>query len=507
MSEIVIRNNSKLFKNIFFLSFLLIYSITITFLCSRLNVSNDEIFSLDTTSYDLKGVIKQSYNFEGQPPLYFLLLSLWRKINSGDFFARLFSVLSVALSSFVFYKLIQLINAARCSRWLIVLFLINPYTVWAALEIRLYAFVLLLSLISIYFILSFYIKGSKKHLYIFIVTCLLGVLTQYLYAYLIISFSLAILIFKGWKAFLRYVIYTLPVGLVLTYNVFYTTDPMLLAYINSVQNTFTERILNVFHSPQNLILGMHLLAVERIFRLAFLSLFIISVGYTYFKWYKRHRFADEVYYKSFNSIMISAFVFLIINSVFFAVTKLDYHDRYLTIAFPMFMLMFILFQLYPFLTRSIIYGTIAICYSLMLFKEYKYQVKEYDIRSLAGYINTIENKNEPICFYHKVLLLQFKHNYEGANMLVPLPDGLKFDSTYLAKIKDTSDLKTSIEMANPMSKSYILINDRTESRFEKDTDIKMLNNYLPTHYHITLDTLFYGHNKNFPLRIRRLEKK
>jgi hypothetical protein len=173
----------------------------------------------------------------------------------------------------------------------------------------------------------------------------------------------------------------------------------------------------------------------------------------------------------------------------------------------MFMLVLILFQIYSALTRSIIYGIIAICYILILFKEYKYQVKEYDIRSLASYINTIEKKDEPICFYHKVLSLQFKHNYVGKNTLVPLPDGLKFDSTYLTKIKDTSDLKISIEMANPMAKSYLLINDRTELRFEKDTDVKMLNNYLPTHYQITLDTLFYGHNKNFPLRIRRLEKK
>ncbi|GAB2830623.1 hypothetical protein GCM10027043_35840 [Ferruginibacter profundus] len=287
----------------------------------------------------------------------------------------------------------------------------------------------------------------------------------------------------------------------------YTTDPMELAYINSVTSSFSERMFSVFHSPQNLTLGMHLFSVDRIIRLSFFILFIILIIATYLKWYKINKSGNTTYFKSFNSILITAAAMVIINSVFFAATKLDYHDRYLTIAYPLFISVFLLFQIYPLVKRSIIFGTIAILYTCMLLSVYKYQVKEYDTRSLTKYIGTIENKDEPICFYHKVLSLQFKFNYSGKNALVPLPNGLKFDSSYLSKIKDTLDLRQSIENANPNSKTYLLINDRTEAHFENDADVKMLNSYLPSHYNITLDTIFYGHSKDFPLRIRRLEKK
>ncbi|MEI8060087.1 MAG: hypothetical protein WCG67_08020, partial [Ferruginibacter sp.] len=234
---------------------------------------------------------------------------------------------------------------------------------------------------------------------------------------------------------------------------------------------------------------------------------ILLTSYSYLKMLKTDEHDNKINLQIFNSIMIVAFLFLTINGVFFAITKIDYHDRYLTIAFPLFFIIFILFQTYPIIIRSIIYGTIGVCYCLMLFTEYRYQIKEYDIRTLSDYITTIEHKNEPICFYHKVLSLQFKYNYYGKNILVPLPDELKFDSSYLSKIKDTTNFKQSIEIANPMSKTYLLINDRTEQYLENDSDIKMLNHYISTHYHIILDTLFYGHSEHFPLRIRRLEKK
>ena len=507
MRGVAIKDNITGIKNIFFYTFILVYAAAITFLSARLNISNDEIFSLDTTSNNLSGVIRQSYNFEGQPPVYFILLSIWRNIDSSVFFGRLFSVLFVGLSAFVFYKFVRLITNEYCSRWIIILFLLNPYTVWTALEIRLYSFLLFISLTSIYFLLSYYIKGKSKYLYLFIFSCLVGLFTQYLYVYLIVAFSFAVLVFRGWKAFFKFFLYMLPLGLLFLYSLLHTTDPMALAYINSITNSFTERILMVLHSPQNLILGMHLLLVERIIRWAYLLLFILLISYTYIRWYKNNKLENTIYFKSFNAILLTAFILLSMVSAFFAITKLDFHDRYLTIAFPLFISVFLLFQTYPLLKRSLIFGTLAVLYIVMLIPQYRYQVKEYDTRSLTKYIAKIEKKDEPICFYHKVLSLQFKFNYNGKNTLVPLPDALKFDSSYLSKIKDTLDLRQSIERANPNSKSYLLITDRTQPNFENDADVKMLNSYLPDHYHITLDTLFYGHTKDFPLRIRRLEKK
>ena len=68
------------------------------FLAYRLNIWVDEAFSLHTSGRGVGYALHQALHFELQAPLYFVLLSAWRKIDSSIFFARLLSVASVALS-------------------------------------------------------------------------------------------------------------------------------------------------------------------------------------------------------------------------------------------------------------------------------------------------------------------------------------------------------------------------------------------------------------------------
>ena len=91
-----------------FYTFLLIYASFLLILCYKLSIWEDEAYSLHTTAYSLSEVIGLSYNFEGQPPAYFIILALWRKIDDGIFFARLLSVLFIFLSAFVLNKVLQL---------------------------------------------------------------------------------------------------------------------------------------------------------------------------------------------------------------------------------------------------------------------------------------------------------------------------------------------------------------------------------------------------------------
>src|ERR1700712_3329573 len=139
MTDIMKNSNSSPVKNYLFYIFLFIYAVTLLYLSKVLNIWMDEAYTLDTTGYKLSKVIAQSYSFESQPPVYFILLSLWRKISGEVFFARLFSLISIGLAAHYFYKLIRLISGIEASRWLLILFLLNPFIVWAGLEIRLYA--------------------------------------------------------------------------------------------------------------------------------------------------------------------------------------------------------------------------------------------------------------------------------------------------------------------------------------------------------------------------------
>ncbi len=500
-------DNKERIKKYIFIAFILIYTAFLVYLCSQLNVSLDETCSLNTTSKSLSYAIKQSYNFEGQPPLYFALLSLWRTINSDILFARLFSVLFIGLGAFVFYKLVHLVSDTNYSKWLVMLFLLNPFAISTATDIRLYAFLLFLSLVSIYSFFKFYIEQKNIYLFVFVITGIAGLYTQYLYVFLFASLGITLLIFKGWKLFFKFCLYSIPVGLLFLYNTLFKSNPMDLALINSFTTSITERIVTALHSPQNLILALNLIPFERMIRWTVLGVFILLYVYTYFKWHKRDKTADRQYFEMFNVILVAGIFLMLLISFFFAVTGLDYYDRYAVIAFPLFISAFLLFKSHSLFSRRIIFATICLYYILISISNYRYSVKEYDQVGLAKYIAAIENKEEPILFYQKMISLPFSYYYKGNNRIVALPDSLKFDSTYFLKIKDTMELKQVIQKINTASKSYLLISDKAETRFQNDADIKMINEYLNFHYNITLDTLFYGKSPKLFLRVRRLEKK
>src|ERR1022692_1290741 len=142
-------------RNLIFYVFMVVYSASMIFLSHKLNIWEDEAYSLNTTSNKLATVIHQSYEFEGQPPFYFLLVAIWRHINSGIFFARLFSLLFIGISGYFFNRIVILVSGIKSSRWILVIFLLNPFTVWAGLEIRLYALAIFLSIILIYYFLLY----------------------------------------------------------------------------------------------------------------------------------------------------------------------------------------------------------------------------------------------------------------------------------------------------------------------------------------------------------------
>ena len=74
-------------------------------------------------------------------------------------------------------------------------------------------------------------------------------------------------------------------------------------------------------------------------------------------------------------------------------------------------------------------------------------------------------------------------------------------------IKDTFELKQSIENIKGVSGSYLLISDLNEAMYNSNGNRKMVNDYITNHYSITMDTLFFGLSKKHSLRVRRLEKK
>ena len=504
--------NKKFFKNsvnknLFFYLFLLAYSVLLLLLCFKIQLWVDETFTLNTTSGNFFDVVIQSYNFEGQPPVYFILLSLWRDILPNVFFAKLFSVLCIAFSAFFLYKLAKLLADSECSKWLVVIFLLNPFTVWAALEIRLYALLICFSTISIYFFFQYYLNQKNKYLYLFLVISLVGLYTQYFFALQIAALAFSILIFKGWKSFFKLCLYLIPVVFLFLPNLLYMPEQLSIIKPRNLVYTTIERINIVLHTPQDFMLALQLVPFERWIKWGIKISFFIAILIAYYKLLKNRNSSNYAFQKIINNILIALIILVVLFCVMAAITGILYSNKYMAIAFPFFILLFLLLKTFSPINRNLIYSIISIYFILLLMSFYRYPVKGYNYKEIGKYVRSIERKNEPILFYSNALSLTFRYYYSGHNPIEPLPHEVKFDSSFMESLKDTFELKQSINKIKTSSNSYLFISDLTESQYVVELSRGAVDSFLNNNYNITLDTILYGRTKNFPLRIRRIEKR
>src|ERR1700737_2905171 len=70
-------------------------------LSAALSIRVDEAYSLHTTSNGLAYAVREALVWEIQPPLYFAALEAWLHLDGSIFFARLLSVLAVAVGVFL----------------------------------------------------------------------------------------------------------------------------------------------------------------------------------------------------------------------------------------------------------------------------------------------------------------------------------------------------------------------------------------------------------------------
>jgi uncharacterized membrane protein len=492
-------------KKVIFYGFLVLYFAILTYLCNKVTLWEDECYALNTTSRNLSEVISQSYNFEAQPPVYFILLKFWRFFNDGFCFARLLSLLFIVLATCFFTRLIRLISGTECLWWLVIIFLLNPFTVWAALEIRSYALIIFLSTISIYFFIKFIYSNKNKHLYSFLIIATIGLYTQYLFVFLVISLMFSFLVFRGWKAFLKLSIYFIPVFLFFLPNLLLISNGIVLQQTDSPDYTLKNTIYLILQTPTILLLGINIIPFEGWLKLVFILISLFIALYAYYILYKKHLVTGDPFFKKVNFILITILVFVCLYIFAFTIFRIVYAHLYMAVAFPLFILLFTMFKVHPSLYRNLFYSSLSLYFIFLLLLTYRHPIKFYDFKSISEYVKTISKYNEPILFYRNGLSLPFEYYYKGNNPFYPLPHAVTFDRNYLINIKDTLEIRHSIEKVNSVSGTYILISDdRAGYLYNVNMNREMVDEYLRINYKTSLDTLYFGRSKTYYLRIRRI---
>jgi hypothetical protein len=491
------------FGSLLFTGFLIIYGVLLIYTADKINIAEDEIYTLNTSSYNFLKIIHQSYYFEYQPPFYFLVLSWWRTISTGIFFTKLFSIFCTGISAYFLYKTVVQLSSKKISKWMVVIFLLNPFTVWAALEIRLYAFLMMLSISATHYFFRFYFEKNKKTLLVFAIICLFGIYTQYFFSFLIIAFGVIVMISKDRQSFFRYLAFLLPVVIFSFPNLMFVSVGVSGQQIKI--NSFPFSMIHkIIYTPRDLMLSINDVPGVWLNRIVRLMIYI-PIAIAFIIHYIKHNEKRKEIIKNYNLILISLIIMIVLYCVGFAITEVGYEMKYQTVAFPLIIFIFMILWIYPSIIRNFIFGYIALYFSILLIVQYRHPVKTYDYKSVANFLESNKEDNEPIFIYRAVLAMPFKYYFHPKNELIPMPHPVNFNSNYRFSIKDTCQFRNTLLPHLKISKSFYFISDTTKYEGLLKMNRDMISNYLDNHYQKSLDTFLLGNGKERCLRIRKYE--
>ncbi|MGA8098444.1 MAG: glycosyltransferase family 39 protein, partial [Candidatus Cybelea sp.] len=161
-----------------------------------LNLWQDEAYTLQTTGHGLAYAFHQALAFEQNAPLYFVFLAALRHLGTSIFFLRLPSVLCIAVAVALVPELARRYIPAIDAGLVTLVAAWNPFVIWAAVEMRVYALIIVLSaLLLLTFFDAFLVRTpSKASAFAYAVCCILALYTQYYLGFLIAAQALTLVL-------------------------------------------------------------------------------------------------------------------------------------------------------------------------------------------------------------------------------------------------------------------------------------------------------------------------
>jgi uncharacterized membrane protein len=188
-------------------------------LAAYLNIWLDEAWTMKSTGNGVAHAWREAIDAEHQAPLYFIFLAIWRSVNNSLFFARLFSIICISATIAIIQQLVKRFSAQTSNNAGIILAFIvalHPYSIWASLEARVYALVVLLSALLLLFWYDGYAaeKNHRKTQAVYVFLAIIGLYTNYYLGFLLFANACALLALKRQKVFGIYVAQMIGVGLI-----------------------------------------------------------------------------------------------------------------------------------------------------------------------------------------------------------------------------------------------------------------------------------------------------
>jgi len=445
-------------------------------LAGYLNIWEDELYTLNTTSGTLSYALNQSFSFEQQPPVYFLLLTVWRLGSSSILWARMMNILLIFCAQIILFRFIRTATDRKVAILASILFLLNPAVIFTILEIRLYALVILLSLLILVGFLKTYYNGPSgySNRIVFIILAIIGVYTQYYIGFLLLANSVVLLLSRRTRSFRIYVLDMIvplaavalivplilgniraQTGIALTYERSFT------GYLTEIKNIISQVTFGYF-MPSDFISPAFF---RWIIRLVVLMLFFLTIDFKRVK----TKLPD-----SFLLLTVTLFTTLIFMVVDYKFGRYSTESKYTLVIFlPLYLLLIRAFiHLKPgYMTTWIIF--FSLFYLGIGFDNYHNLYKHNDFRRLGSYLERVEKQNEPVLVYRNVMADNLKLYYNGINHICPLPHPFVYNSGIdpnLWKIQ-TEDLVQLAENLKPVERFQVIIVNNVITGFEESKQV------------------------------------
>ena len=464
-------------------------------LSTKLNLYIDELYSLHTTSHGFAYALTASLGFEQQPPLFFLALTAWRSLNSSDSFARLFSIGCSLGTLFVVWRFGRRYFAALPD-WLTPLaFAINPFFLWVALDIRVYAMIVLLSalLVSLFFDTFGGERFSVRHAIAFTIVAIAAIYTQYFIGSMFIGFALALLVGGRWRRLVPFGLSMIVVALAFL--------PLLLGSVgNELSQATSSHIVTPFvlagrmlSSTLSFVFPHTWVEKSKALNVLYLALVLGTLAFVL-----RERRNATVYMLA--AVVASMVAFFLV--VILAITAPLEMPRHISALYTPAMLLALgaFAAIEGVTTRR--YVSLAYLLILVLFSAAD-DVKTYhaplsnsgDWQRVGAYLNARVAASEPIAVFDTEGALGVRHYYAGRARVVPLPHEQNFSVFDRRDFAITSphELATVFPAASPATGRVWLVFGVTAcSMIEIGASCSYLDAYLANHFHMVSQANFNG---------------
>lgn len=462
-------------------------------LAYALNIWQDEAYTLHTTAHGIQYALQQAVTFEQNAPLYFLIIVALRHVSESIFFLRGFSVLCAAATVSIVPSIVRRYIPNADAGAVAVVVACNPFVIWAAVEMRVYALIVFMSALLLLSFYDAFMKETESRWTAagYAVVVALSLYTQYYLAFIVAAQAIAVALWYRRGAF-RFVGACLAAGIAFA--------PM-LATIPSQVGNFRSGFASpsVGHSFATLALILWHFLVP----LPFPGVRLVYAGLTLIAAIVLLRYRPSFTVSGGGAVVAVAAgaVVLFAGGTYAAgVHVLNRHAASLYIPATMSVFAIIAALRVPSRARIAAYAAagLVVLSLLTLASTYRALANPGDWIRVTSYIRSHERSGEPIAVFEAENALPFTYYYRGPNEVVPIPKGVNFQDYDVTDfiIRDASQLRAVM----PRAQRMWLITAGGCTSANVAFGCSTLERFVAAHYLVLSDTPFYQS------RVRLLER-